>query len=107
MLVKRHELRDTSRGFSEWSLGDEEAQPFLQQAIELGITFWDTANVYRIDSSKEIVGRALKKYASRRSLFSTDWFPMMPFDAAALGDRMCTPIAAGRKDNGAVTAAPC
>jgi 1-deoxyxylulose-5-phosphate synthase len=56
---------DTSRGFSEWSLGDEEAQPFFQQAIQLGITFWDTANVYGIGSSEEIVGRALKKYASR------------------------------------------
>src|SRR5688572_17818668 len=56
---------DTSRGFSEWSLGDEEAQPFFQQAVELGITFWDTANVYAIGSSEEIVGRALKKYASR------------------------------------------
>src|SRR4029453_3926129 len=56
---------DTSRGFSEWSLGDEEAQPFFQQAIDLGITFWDTANVYGIGSSEEIVGRALKKYASR------------------------------------------
>src|SRR5215211_4409861 len=56
---------DPSRGFSEWSLGDEEAQPFFQQAIQLGITFWDTANVYGIGSSEEIVGRALKKYASR------------------------------------------
>jgi len=56
---------DTSRGFSEWSLGDEEAQPFFQQAVELGITFWDTANVYAIGSSEEIVGRALKKYAAR------------------------------------------
>ena len=56
---------DTSRGFSECSLGDEEAQPFFQQAVELGITFWDTANVYAIGSSEEIVGRAFKKYASR------------------------------------------
>jgi 1-deoxyxylulose-5-phosphate synthase len=37
--------------------GDEEAQPFFQQVIELGITFWDTANVYSIGSSEEIVGR--------------------------------------------------
>jgi aryl-alcohol dehydrogenase-like predicted oxidoreductase len=53
---------DTSRGFSQWALGDDEAQPFFQQAIELGITFWDTANVYGNGSSEEIVGRALKKY---------------------------------------------
>jgi len=56
---------DTSRGFSEWSLGDEEAQPFFEQALELGITLWDTANVYGIGSSEEIVGRAIKKYSRR------------------------------------------
>jgi Aldo/keto reductase family len=59
---------DTSRGFSEWSLGDEEAQPFLQQAVELGITFWDTANIYARGSSEEIVGRALKKYTRREDI---------------------------------------
>jgi aryl-alcohol dehydrogenase-like predicted oxidoreductase len=37
---------DTSRGFNEWALGDEEAEPVFRQAVELGITFWDTANVY-------------------------------------------------------------
>ena len=59
---------DTSRGFSKWALGDDESQPFFQQAIELGITFWDTANVYGIGSSEEIVGRALKKYARREDI---------------------------------------
>ena len=59
---------DTSRGFSEWSLGDEEAQPFFQQAVELGITLWDTANVYGIGSSEEIVGRAIKKYSRREDI---------------------------------------
>ena len=32
---------DTSRGFNEWSLGDEDAGPFFKQAVELGITFWE------------------------------------------------------------------
>jgi 1-deoxyxylulose-5-phosphate synthase len=59
---------DTSRGFSDWALGDEDAQPYFQQAIELGITFWDTANVYSLGSSEEIVGRALKKYARRQEI---------------------------------------
>jgi aryl-alcohol dehydrogenase-like predicted oxidoreductase len=36
---------DPSRGFNEWSLGEEDAGPFFKQAVELGITFWDTANV--------------------------------------------------------------
>jgi aryl-alcohol dehydrogenase-like predicted oxidoreductase len=59
---------DTSRGFSEWSLGEEEAQPFFAQAIDLGINFWDTANVYGIGSSEEIVGGAVKKYARREDI---------------------------------------
>jgi aryl-alcohol dehydrogenase-like predicted oxidoreductase len=59
---------DTSRGFSEWSLGYEDAQPFFQQAVELGVTFWDTANVYGFGSSEEIVGRALKKYSRREDI---------------------------------------
>ena len=32
---------DPARGFSAWSLGDEEAGSFFQEAVELGITFWD------------------------------------------------------------------
>src|SRR6185437_7440864 len=59
---------DTSRGFSQWSLGDEEAAPIFRQALELGITFWDTANVYGLGSSEEIVGRALKEYARREEI---------------------------------------
>jgi aryl-alcohol dehydrogenase-like predicted oxidoreductase len=59
---------DTSRGFSEWSLRYEDAQPFFQQAVELGVTFWDTANVYGFGSSEEIVGRALKKYSRREDI---------------------------------------
>jgi aryl-alcohol dehydrogenase-like predicted oxidoreductase len=59
---------DTSRGFSEWALGEEEAQPVFSQALELGITFWDTANVYGYGSSEEIVGRAINKYARREDI---------------------------------------
>jgi 1-deoxyxylulose-5-phosphate synthase len=57
-----------SRGFSEWSLGEEDAGPFFKQAVELGITFWDTANVYQLGSSEEIVGRAIKKYSRREDI---------------------------------------
>jgi aryl-alcohol dehydrogenase-like predicted oxidoreductase len=59
---------DTSRGFSEWALGEEDAQPVFSQALELGITFWDTANVYGYGSSEEIVGRAIKKHARREDI---------------------------------------
>jgi aryl-alcohol dehydrogenase-like predicted oxidoreductase len=56
---------DTSRGYNEWALDDDAAQPFFEQAVELGINFWDTANVYGFGTSEEIVGRAIKKYARR------------------------------------------
>ena len=56
---------DTSRGYNEWALDDEAAQPFFEQAVELGINFWDTANVYGFGTSEEIVGRAVKKFTRR------------------------------------------
>jgi len=59
---------DTARGFNEWSLGEDEAGPFFAQAVELGITFWDTANVYQLGSSEEIVGRAVKRYSRREDI---------------------------------------
>lgn len=59
---------DTSKGFSEWALGDDEAEPIFRQATELGITLWDTANVYGFGSSEEIVGRAIRKYTRREDI---------------------------------------
>jgi 1-deoxyxylulose-5-phosphate synthase len=59
---------DTSRGFSEWSLGESDAQPFFRQAVDLGITFWDTANVYCLGSSEEIVGRAITTFSRREDV---------------------------------------
>jgi 1-deoxyxylulose-5-phosphate synthase len=56
---------DTSRGFNQWAMGDEQAEPIFRQAVELGITFWDTANAYGYGTSEEIVGRAIRKYTSR------------------------------------------
>jgi aryl-alcohol dehydrogenase-like predicted oxidoreductase len=48
-----------------WALGDEAGEPIFRQAIDLGITFWDTANIYGHGSSEEIVGLALKAYTRR------------------------------------------
>nr|WTB28478.1 aldo/keto reductase [Streptomyces sp. NBC_00830] len=48
-----------------WVLHDEKAGPLFQQAVDLGITFWDTANIYGLGTSEEIVGRALKTYVRR------------------------------------------
>jgi 1-deoxyxylulose-5-phosphate synthase len=57
-----------ARGFNEWSLGEAEAGPFFAQAVDLGITFWDTANVYQKGSSEELVGKAIKKYSRREDI---------------------------------------
>src|SRR5450756_235912 len=48
-----------------WALDDNEAQPFFRQAVELGVTFWDTANVYQHGTSEELVGHAIIRYSRR------------------------------------------
>lgn len=48
-----------------WTLNYEASEPILRQALDLGINFWDTANVYGHGSSEEIVGRAIAKFARR------------------------------------------
>ncbi|MFD1956389.1 aldo/keto reductase [Paenibacillus thailandensis] len=53
------------RGHTSWSLNEEESRPFIKRALELGINFFDTANMYSGGTSEEIVGRALKDFASR------------------------------------------
>jgi 1-deoxyxylulose-5-phosphate synthase len=58
----------TTPGAHEWSLDDDDAQPFFEQAVELGITFWDTANVYQAGTSEEVVGRAIKRYSRREEI---------------------------------------
>jgi aryl-alcohol dehydrogenase-like predicted oxidoreductase len=56
---------EPDRGRHEWSLGEEAARPFIQQAIDAGINFFDTADAYSDGSSEEIVGRALADVAAR------------------------------------------
>jgi len=56
------------RGGHPWSLDEEQSRPFFRQAIELGINFFDTANVYSDGSSEEITGRALAEFGSREEL---------------------------------------
>lgn len=58
----------TTDGAHQWALGDDEAQPFFQQAVELGITFWDTANVYQAGTSEEVTGRAIRRYSRREDI---------------------------------------
>jgi aryl-alcohol dehydrogenase-like predicted oxidoreductase len=69
---------DSSRGNHAWSLDEASSEPLFRQAVELGITFWDTANIYSLGSSEEIVGRALRKYTRREDvvLATKVFFPM-------------------------------
>ena len=56
---------DPQRGNHEWTLDDAASRPLIHRAVELGINFFDTANVYSNGSSEEIVGRALAEVARR------------------------------------------
>ncbi|MFG2309295.1 aldo/keto reductase [Streptomyces sp. NPDC048566] len=53
------------RGTHTWTLDEDASRPLIRQALEAGITFFDTANVYSDGTSEEIVGRALAAYARR------------------------------------------
>jgi len=53
------------RGNHSWVLDEERSRPFIRRALELGINFFDTANVYSDGTSEEIVGRALREFAHR------------------------------------------
>ncbi len=53
------------RGGHHWSLTEEDSRPFIRKALDLGINFFDTANVYSDGTSEEIVGRALKDFTRR------------------------------------------
>ncbi|WBO21917.1 aldo/keto reductase [Sphingomonas abietis] len=53
------------RGTHEWTLDEEKSRPLIRQAVEAGINFFDTANVYSDGTSEEIVGRALKDFIPR------------------------------------------
>lgn len=56
---------DAKRWVHPWVLNDEQSRPIIKQALELGINFFDTANIYSLGASEEIVGRVLKDYAKR------------------------------------------
>ncbi|HZT64795.1 MAG TPA: aldo/keto reductase [Acidimicrobiales bacterium] len=56
---------EPDRGGHPWSLDEEASRPFIERALEKGINFFDTANVYSLGSSEEIVGRALNDMVNR------------------------------------------
>jgi aryl-alcohol dehydrogenase-like predicted oxidoreductase len=57
-----------NRGSHPWTLDEEKSRPLIKQAVELGINFFDTANVYSDGTSEEILGRALKEFTRRQDV---------------------------------------
>ncbi len=55
-------------GMHQWTLDEEAAASFFRQAVELGVTFWDTANVYQGGTSEEFVGRAIGRFSRREDI---------------------------------------
>jgi aryl-alcohol dehydrogenase-like predicted oxidoreductase len=56
---------EPDRGHPVWSKPEDEARPLIKHALEAGINFFDTANLYSLGSSEEILGRALADFANR------------------------------------------
>src|SRR5271155_3015648 len=55
-----------SKKWREWVLEEAESKPFFRRAFELGINFFDTADMYSVGVSEEITGRALKEFGPSR-----------------------------------------
>ncbi|WP_394425699.1 aldo/keto reductase [Streptomyces sp. SGAir0957] len=62
---------EPDRGHPVWSLDEESSRPLIKHALEAGINFFDTANMYSYGSSEEILGRALKDFARRDDVVIT------------------------------------
>ncbi|MBV6701723.1 aldo/keto reductase [Kitasatospora aureofaciens] len=58
----------SGRGHNPWALDEQAAARVFQRAVELGITFWDTANVYGAGASEELVGRAVRRFTRREDV---------------------------------------
>jgi len=54
-----------NQGTHDWALDEAASRPFIQQALDAGINFFDTANVYSLGASEEVLGRAIKDMADR------------------------------------------
>lgn len=69
---------EPTRGIAPWSLDEEKSREIIKRALQLGINFFDTANVYSDGTSEEILGRALKDYAKCEEIViaSKVYFPM-------------------------------
>ncbi len=74
------------RGDHAWTLPEAQSRPLIRQAVDLGINFFDTANVYSDGTSEEILGRALKDFTQRDAVvIATKLFGPMSKHPNALG----------------------
>src|SRR3954451_9411713 len=55
-----------SSQWREWVLDEEQSRPFIRRALEAGINFFDTADMYSVGKSEEVLGRALKEFGPTR-----------------------------------------
>ncbi len=68
-----------SKQWRKWVLDEEESRPFIRHALELGINFFDTADMYSLGASEEVLGRALRDFAPSRDkvvIATKVFFPM-------------------------------
>jgi 1-deoxyxylulose-5-phosphate synthase len=68
-----------SKKWREWVLDEEQGRPFIQRALELGFNFFDTADMYSLGRSEEVLGRALKDFGPSRDkvvIATKVFFPM-------------------------------
>ncbi|HMA19321.1 MAG TPA: aldo/keto reductase, partial [Gemmatimonadaceae bacterium] len=81
LIVSRICLGCMSYGSSKWRpwvLDEQEARPFYRRALELGINFFDTSNMYSLGVSEEVTGRALREMANMEEvvLATKVYYPM-------------------------------
>ncbi len=74
------------RGDHPWTLGEQESRPLIRRAVDLGINFFDTADIYSDGTSEEILGRALKDFIRR--------------DDAVIATKVYFPFSAAPNDRG-------
>ena len=75
-----------SKKWRDWVLPEEESRPFIQRAWELGINFFDTADVYSLGVSEEILGRALRDFC--------------PHDQVVIATKVNQPMGEGPNERG-------
>ena len=71
---------DPAQGHHPWVLNEAESRPFIKRALDMGINFFDTANMYSLGASEEIIGKALREYGVRDQVVVATklFFPMNP-----------------------------